>query len=113
MDSHPHQPLARRRGLGPALIGAALIAGTLAVYGPVATFEFVFDDAFFFSSAPHIKDGLTLAGLRWSLTADVAGNWHPLTLWSHMLDVQLFGMRAGRHHIINVLLHCLNMLPAW
>ena len=110
MESSPQQPQARRRSRQPVLIGALLIAGTLAVFGQAATFDFVFDDGFFLSSNPHVRNGLTLAGLRWSLTAEVAGNWHPLTLWSHMLDVQLFGQKAGRHHLVNVALHCLNTL---
>jgi tetratricopeptide (TPR) repeat protein len=35
----------------------------------------------------------------------VAGNWHPLTVLSHMLDVQLFGLDAGAHHLTNLVLH--------
>jgi tetratricopeptide (TPR) repeat protein len=32
-------------------------------------------------------------------------NWHPLTTMSHMLDCQLYGLKAGWHHFTNVLLH--------
>ena len=32
-------------------------------------------------------------------------NWHPLTTISHMLDCQLYGLKAGWHHFTNVLLH--------
>jgi tetratricopeptide (TPR) repeat protein len=32
-------------------------------------------------------------------------NWHPLTTISHMLDCQLYGLKAGGHHLTNVLLH--------
>ena len=32
-------------------------------------------------------------------------NWHPLTLISHMIDCQLFGLKPGGHHFTNVLLH--------
>ena len=53
--------------------------------------------------------GLTLEGLRWSLTAIVAGGmWHPLTMISHMLDVQLFGLHPGSHHLVSVFFHGLN-----
>jgi tetratricopeptide (TPR) repeat protein len=34
-------------------------------------------------------------------------NWHPLTTISHMLDCQLYGLKAGWHHFTNVLLHTL------
>src|SRR5262249_20462084 len=34
----------------------------------------------------------------------------PLTTITHMLDCQLFGLKAGWHHFTNVLLHCLAVL---
>src|SRR5213078_2124197 len=34
-----------------------------------------------------------------------AENWHPVTTITHMLDCQLYGLRAGGHHFTNVLLH--------
>ncbi|HEY5975234.1 MAG TPA: tetratricopeptide repeat protein, partial [Geobacteraceae bacterium] len=39
-----------------------------------------------------------------------ASNWHPLTWLSHLLDVQLFGLAPGRHHLASVLLHTANTL---
>ena len=38
----------------------------------------------------------------------VCCNWHPLTVWSHMLDCQLFGLKPWGHHLTSVLLHALN-----
>jgi tetratricopeptide (TPR) repeat protein len=35
----------------------------------------------------------------------VLSNWHPVTMMSHMLDCQLYGLNAGGHHLTNVLLH--------
>ena len=35
-------------------------------------------------------------------------NWHPLTVWSHMLDCQLFGLNPWGHHLTSVLLHAVN-----
>ena len=37
-------------------------------------------------------------------------NWHPLTTISHMLDCQLYGLKAGWHHSTNVLLHSMATL---
>ena len=37
-------------------------------------------------------------------------NWHPLTTISHMLDCQLYGLKAGWHHSTNVLLHSIAVL---
>ena len=36
------------------------------------------------------------------------GNWHPLTMLSHMLDCQLFGLQPWGHHLTSLLLHALN-----
>jgi hypothetical protein len=41
-----------------------------------------------------------------AFTTRSPGGWpHPLALVSHMLDVQLFGLNAGGHHLTSVLLH--------
>jgi 4-amino-4-deoxy-L-arabinose transferase-like glycosyltransferase len=38
------------------------------------------------------------------------GNWHPLTLLSHILDYQLFGPNPVGHHFVNLLFHITNAL---
>ncbi len=42
-------------------------------------------------------------------------NWHPLTWLSHMVDVDLFGLDAGKHHLVSILIHAVNsvLLFAW
>ncbi len=83
--------------------------GTIALYAPTLTFSFVnFDDQLYVTQNPHVKQGLSAGGLGWAFQAGYAANWHPVTWLSHMLDVQLFGLRAGGHHASNVLLHALN-----
>ena len=54
--------------------------------------------------------GITRAGLAWAATAKVASNWHPLTMLSHMLDCQLFGLDPAGHHATSLLLHLANVL---
>src|SRR5229473_2766545 len=54
--------------------------------------------------------GLSWQNIRWAFESFDAANWHPLTWLSHMLDVQLFGMQAGYHHLTNLLLHLANTL---
>jgi len=77
----------------------------------VRRFEFVdYDDIDYISSNPHVVTGLTWDGIRWAFTAGYSANWHPLTWMSHMMDVQLFGMNAGLHHVVNLLLHVLSTL---
>ena len=54
------------------------------------------------------KSGLTWESIKWAFLNPVAGNWHPLTVLSHMVDCQLFGLKPWGHHLTNVLLHALN-----
>jgi hypothetical protein len=46
----------------------------------------------------------------WAFTHEAQGNYVPLTWISHMLNVELFGLDAGRHHTVNALLHLLTAL---
>ncbi len=93
------------------LIGVALVILTAAVYWQVGGFEFVrFDDDKYVMENPVVRNGLSLEGIRWAFSSFEYSNWHPLTWLSHMLDVQWFGLDAGRHHQVNLLLHILNTL---
>ena len=84
------------------LIGAVVFA----VFGGVAGGEFVnYDDPVYVINNPNVSAGLTLRGFGWAFTHPHARNWHPLTTLSHMSDVQLFGMNASAHHLMNVALH--------
>jgi tetratricopeptide (TPR) repeat protein len=88
-----------------------LLGGTLIVYWPVTGFDFVnFDDTDFVTNNPHVQAGLTSAGFKWAWHSEVARNWHPITMLTHMLDCQLFGLNAGRHHLVNLLFHASNAL---
>lgn len=91
-------------------IGVAILAATWAVYAPVGQHEFVtFDDPDYVTANPHVTRGLTGDGLAWAFRLTLhAHNWHPLTWLSHMLDCELFGLDAGRHHQVGVFLHALN-----
>lgn len=89
----------------------ALAALTAVVYAPVRHFDFVqVDDPAYVTENPHVLRGLTPEGIAWAFTTGDAANWHPVTWLSHMLDVQLFGVAAGPHHLTNVLLHMANTL---
>jgi tetratricopeptide (TPR) repeat protein len=102
-------PAARRRLALYLPLGLCLL--TLAAFLPVLRNGFVdFDDPQYVFANPQVQQGLSAAGLRWTLTAQVAGHWHPLTLASHMLDVQLFGLNPKGHHLTSLLLHLANVL---
>jgi tetratricopeptide (TPR) repeat protein len=83
--------------------GLALV--TLALYQPTLQHAFIeYDDQQYVTDNPRVQAGLTWAGFIWAFGFH-AGNWHPLAWLSHMLDCQLFGARAGGHHLTSVLLH--------
>ncbi|MBI4463123.1 MAG: tetratricopeptide repeat protein [Acidobacteria bacterium] len=92
-------------------VSLALIAANLAVYASVRHFGFVsFDDPVYVSDNAHIQDGLTWHGMSWAFTASEGGNWNPLVWFSHMLDIQIYGLNPGPHHVTNLLLHIANTL---
>jgi len=93
------------------LICLLLITATLAVYWQVLDHSFVnYDDTLYVTKNPYVQAGLTSRGITWSLTATRAGNWHPLTWLSHMLDWHLYGMDPGWHHFSSLLFHTANAL---
>jgi hypothetical protein len=87
---------------------AAVLAAVALVYQPTLRYGFAFDDEGYLVKNANVHFGLSAAAVRWAFTAFAEGNWHPLTWISHMADVQLFGMNAGRHHAANILLHLAN-----
>ena len=94
------------RGPRLALAAALLALATVAVYTPLRHHAFVdYDDTLYVTDNPEVQRGLTVEGLRYAFRADVAGNWHPLTILSHMLDCEIFGLNAGEHHLTSLALH--------
>ncbi len=90
------------------LIGFLLVLAVFLVFGQSAGHGFVnFDDGEYVYENPHVRSGISLAGIGWAFTHFHAFNWHPLTTISHMLDCQIFGVWAGGHHLTSVVLHAL------
>jgi Flp pilus assembly protein TadD len=89
---------------------AALLAlVTIVLYWPAMRCDFVnYDDDVFVTSNIHVQNGLTFENVKWAFINPVAANWHPLTMLSHMLDCQLFGLKPWGHHLTSVVLHALN-----
>ncbi|HZA38419.1 MAG TPA: tetratricopeptide repeat protein [Candidatus Baltobacteraceae bacterium] len=91
-----------------AAICIALAGVTWTVFGQTLQHDFInYDDNLYIYENPDIVSGLTRPAILWAFTHAHAGNWHPLTSLSHMLDCQVFGLNAGGHHFTNVLLHTL------
>jgi Flp pilus assembly protein TadD len=104
-----YPPAAVRNRLQTAALVLALIVMTIAIYWQTGSFPAVkFDDVIFSDKTPAISSGLGVEGIRWAFTSSHVANWHPVTWLSHMADVTLFGMDAGKHHLVNVAFHLLN-----
>lgn len=96
---------------GAVLIAALLGVVTLAAFWPVLHSGFIrLDDGGYVVRNPHVRTGLTWDNLRWAWGARWESNWHPLTWVSHIMDVQLFGLRPGWHHLTSLLFHVANAI---
>jgi tetratricopeptide (TPR) repeat protein len=92
--------------LGILLMCGGLVAAIFALFGRVGECEFVaHDDDVYVYINPVVSRGLTAEGFAWAFTHRHAGNWHPLSWLSHMVDCQLYGLAPCGHHLTNVGLH--------
>ena len=93
------------------LIYLFLTAATLLAFWQVNRCDFVdFDDPSYVTENFHIRHGITTEAIRWAFTTGYSSNWHPVTWISHMLDVELFGLKPRWHHLTNLLFHIANTL---
>ncbi len=111
--------LSPARWLRELPICLALVAIIFVAYWGVWHFDFVyFDDPGYVTDNLNVVRGLPLftdfkvfrESVYWAFTAFEQSNWHPLSWLSHMLDVQLYGLEAGGHHVTNIIFHLSNTL---
>ena len=101
----PAQPAVPQTAVIVAIC-AVLIGITWFVFAQTVRHQFVtYDDPQYVYANPDISAGVSLPRIFWAFTHTLAGNWHPVTTISHMLDCQLYGLDPGGHHFTNVLLH--------
>jgi len=92
-----------------AFLATSLFVLTVALYLPVSSFEFLnFDDNLYVTENLGVLRGWDAGVIARAFGAQIAGNWQPVTFFSHALDVQMFGLDAGRHHLVSVLIHAGN-----
>ena len=92
-----------------AIIILFLAVMTLAVYWPVQKYEFInYDDHGYVTKNDLVRSGISATGMKQAFSTFHLGNWHPLTMISHMVDWQLFKNKAGGHHWTSVIIHILN-----
>ena len=111
-EPSPRPGPTQRRGLvRTVLVMLALTGITLFVYAQLRHHAFLgFDDPEYVTDNPPVLAGLTWHGGVWAFTSGRAGNWHPITWLSHMLDVQAYGAHAGPHHLTSLVFHLANTL---
>ncbi len=102
----------RQQIVRQAFIALGLVIATVVVYLPVRHYDFVdFDDNSFVTENPNIRDGLTWRSVRWAFTAGLihtdrnADYWRPLSMLSHAVDIEWFGLRPAGHHLMSVAIH--------
>jgi hypothetical protein len=99
--------------MGRKLLVLSLVLAlvTLAVYWQVGGHAFInLDDQAYIYENPRVTGGLTGSSVVWAFTSVDYFYWQPLTWLSHMLDVDLFGMNPGGHHLTNVFIHTTSAL---
>jgi Tfp pilus assembly protein PilF len=89
-----------------------LLAGiSFVVYEQVLRCKFTdFDDTVYVTENQHVKAGLTRQSILWAFESPRVNFWHPVTMLSHMLDCELFGLKPWGHHLTSLLLHIANTL---
>ncbi len=93
------------------LIALGLAILTLGVFWRVTGHEFLnYDDGVYAAENPYVLGGLTSQGLVWAFKTFCAGNWHPLTWVSLMLDAAVFGREPFGFHLMNLIFHLANVL---
>jgi tetratricopeptide (TPR) repeat protein len=88
-----------------------LIIINIVIYWNIQNHAFInYDDQLYVTSNHRTQAGITLKSVLSIFTDIHTGNWHPLTMMSHMLDWQLFGDRPGGHHWTSLIIHIINII---
>ncbi len=93
------------------LICLFLAVAALMAFQQLNQCDFInYDDPLYVTDNIHVKNGVTIGSIRWAFAIGYGSNWHPVTWMSHMLDIQLFGLKPRWHHLTNLLFHIANTL---
>ncbi len=99
-----------RRNLPVWVLAILLALMTTAVFIPVVHYDFIgYDDPMYISENARVQAGLSWGSFKWAFCNPVCAHWHPMTVLSLMTDCQLFGLKPGGTHLVNVLLHSINV----
>jgi protein O-mannosyl-transferase len=93
------------------LLALVLVAATVTLYEPSLHNGFInFDDPNYITKNAYVQHGLSWSNVVWAFTTTTEANWHPLTWISLMASAQFFGLKPTGYHLVNLLLHSLNVI---
>lgn len=88
-----------------------LIITVIATYKQVIDYDFLtWTDNFYVTNNPAVKNGINRNSVELLFKTVTTTHWHPVTMLSHMLDVEMYGLNPSGHHVTNLLFHLLNSL---
>jgi tetratricopeptide (TPR) repeat protein len=94
-----------------AAVCVLLAVVTVVAYRGVRGNDFLrVDDDYYILENRNVQRGLTIESIGWAFTSYYAGNWHPLTWISHMIDWSLYGRNPAGYHVTNLCLHAANAI---
>ncbi|MGA2635742.1 MAG: tetratricopeptide repeat protein [Terracidiphilus sp.] len=94
-----------------AAVCVLLAVVTVVAYRGVRGNDFLrVDDDYYILENRNVQQGLTIESIGWAFTSYYAGNWHPLTWISHMIDWSLYGRNPAGYHVTNLCLHAANAI---
>jgi hypothetical protein len=89
-----------------AIVSVLLVVLIGITFADVRRNAFVnYDDPCYILDNENVRDGLDAGDLPWALTSRACGNWHPLTWLVHAVEVELFGLNPGAHHLAGLAWH--------
>lgn len=97
-----------QRSFAGMLVALLVLVVTFLVYSQAIGFGFVNwdDDVYLFENAR--LHSARMQDVAWFLTNPYYHAYIPLTMLSHMFDIQVWGVTPAGHHLGNIVLHALN-----
>jgi tetratricopeptide (TPR) repeat protein len=94
-----------------AILPLFLLVLNLLIYWQVTRHGFLnfLDDPTFVNN-PHVRGGLSFENVAWCFRTVGDGGWSPLAWLSHMLDVTLYRLHPGSHHLTSLFFHTVNSM---
>lgn len=87
-----------------------LVVMTFSAFWGIKDAKFLdMDDHVYVYENENIKKGITAETVKWAFTTLSLGFYFPVTILSHLLDVELYGLNSGAHHITSLIIHIISV----